>query len=283
MSPEEIDSVEREVNGYVRQNSEVTTRLMTPDEAQEVGARALFGEKYGDEVRVVSMGARPEGETGPAGSTYSLELCGGTHVARTGEIGLFVLTSEGASSAGIRRVEALTGAAAYDHLSLQEQRLSKAASVLKSRPEEVADRVASLLNERRKLETEVAELRKQVALGGGGSSGPKVEDLGGVKLIAQVLPGISPKDLRGLIDEHKTALESGVVVLIADTDGKAAVAAGVTGDLTEKVSAVDLVRTAVEVLGGKAGGGRPDMAQGGGTNPEAALAALEAVRDALRA
>ena len=282
MSAEEIGIVEREVNGYIRQNTEVSTRLMTPDEAQEIGARALFGEKYGDEVRVVSMGTRPEGEMGPAGSTYSLELCGGTHVARTGEIGLFVLTSEGASSAGIRRIEALTGAAAYEHLTTQEQRLAKAASVLKARPEEVADRVASLLDERRKLEAEVAELRKQVALGGGGSSGPEVEDLGGVKLIAQVLPGISPKDLRGLIDEHKTALESGVVVLIADTDGKAAVAAGVTSDLTDKVSAVDLVRGAVEVLGGKGGGGRPDMAQGGGPNPAAASDALDVVRTTLR-
>ena len=283
MSLDEIGIVEREVNGYIRQNSAVSTRLMTPDEAQEIGARALFGEKYGDEVRVVSMGTRPEGETGPAGSTYSLELCGGTHVARTGDIGMFVLTGETASSAGVRRVEALTGEAAYDYLTAQDQRLAKAASVLKARPEEVAERVSTLLDERRKLEAEVAELRKQVALGGGGSSGPQVEDIGGISLIAQVLPGISPKDLRGLIDEHKSSLDSGAVVLIADTDGKAAVAAGVTEDLVEKISAVDLVRTAVEVLGGKGGGGRPDMAQGGGPDPQAAPAALDAVRAKLQA
>ena len=284
MTPDEIGKVEREVNGYVRQNSAVTTRLMTPDEAQEIGARALFGEKYGDEVRVVSMGTRPEGETGPAGPVYSLELCGGTHVARTGEIGLFVLTGESASSAGIRRVEALTGDAAYDYLTTQDHRLAEAASALKARPDEVADRIKSLMDERRKLEAEVAELRKQVALGGGGAgTGPEVEDMGGIKLIAQVLPGISPKDLRGLIDEHKTSLDGGAVVLIADTDGKAAVAAGVTEDLVGRISAVDLVRAAVEMLGGKGGGGRPDMAQGGGPNPDQAAAALDAVREKLRA
>ncbi len=281
MSAEDIRNVESEVNGYVRQNAEVTTRLMTPDEAQEIGARALFGEKYGDEVRVISMGRRPEGETGPAGETYSLELCGGTHVARTGEIGLLVVTGEGASSSGIRRVEALTGAAAYDYLSRQDQRLAETASVLKARPEEVADRVRTLLDDRRKLEAEIAELRKQVALGGSGPAAvPEAREIGGKPFLAQVLPGISPKDLRGLIDEHKIRLGSGVVLLIADTDGKAAVAAGVTDDLTGAVSAVDLVRAAVEKLGGKGGGGRPDMAQGGGPDPagaDKAIAAAEAV------
>ncbi|MEM1298944.1 MAG: alanine--tRNA ligase [Pseudomonadota bacterium] len=281
MSLEEIRAVEAEVNTYVRQNSEVSTRLMTPDEAQEIGARALFGEKYGDEVRVVSMGARPEGETGPAGQTYSLELCGGTHVARTGEIGTFVVTSEGASSAGIRRVEALTGAAAYEYLAAQDHRLAEVSSVLKARPEEAADRIRALMDERRKMEAEIADLRKQVALGGGSAQGPEAEEIGGKKLLAQVLPGINPKDLRGLIDEHKTALGSGVVVLIADTDGKAAVAAGVTHDLKDTVSAVDLVKAAVEKLGGKGGGGRPDMAQGGGPDASGAPAALEAVKALL--
>ncbi|MEM7744312.1 MAG: alanine--tRNA ligase [Pseudomonadota bacterium] len=282
MSPEEIHEVEAEVNAYIRQNAEVTTRLMTPDEAKDIGARALFGEKYGDEVRVVSMGTRPEGETGPAGQTYSLELCGGTHVARTGEIGTFVLTSEGASSSGIRRIEALTGVAAYEYLSAQDHRLAEVAAVLKTRPDEAADRIRALMDERRKLEAEVADLRKQVALGGSQSQGPAAEEIGGKQLLAQVLPGISPKDLRGLVDEHKKTLGSGIVVLIADTDGKAAVAAGVTDDLKDSVSAVDLVKAAVEKLGGKGGGGRPDMAQGGGPNPAEAAAAIEAVRAAIR-
>ncbi|MEM6623618.1 MAG: alanine--tRNA ligase [Pseudomonadota bacterium] len=281
MTLEEIKAVEAEVNAYVRQNAEVSTRLMTPDEAQEIGARALFGEKYGDEVRVVSMGTRPEGETGPAGTTYSLELCGGTHVGRTGEIGTFVVTSEGASSSGIRRVEALTGAAAYEYLSAQDHRLAEVSSVLKARPEEAANRIRTLMDERRKMEAEIAELRKQVALGGGGGSGPAAEEIGGKQVLAQVLPGISPKDLRGLIDEHKKTLGSGVVVLIADTDGKAAVAAGVTEDLVGSVSAVDLVKTAVEKLGGKGGGGRPDMAQGGGPNGAAAEDAIQAVKAML--
>jgi alanyl-tRNA synthetase len=227
------------------------------------------------------MGTRPEGETGPAGSTYSLELCGGTHVGRTGEIGTFVLTSEGASSAGIRRVEALTGEAAYDYLATQDHRLAEVSSVLKARPEDAADRIRALMDERRKMEAEIADLRKQVALGGGGAKGPEAEDIGGKKLLAQVLPGINPKDLRGLIDDHKTTLGSGIVVLIADTDGKAAVAAGVTEDLTGDISAVDLVRAAVEKLGGKGGGGRPDMAQGGGPNASGAEDAIAAVKALL--
>ena len=280
MSAEEIAQVEREVNAYVRQDAEVTTRVMTPDEAQEMGARALFGEKYGEEVRVVSMGTRPEGETGPAGKTYSLELCGGTHVARTGEIGLLVVTGESASSAGIRRIEALTGAAAFDHLAAQDRRLAEAAAVLKARPEEVGDRIKALMDERKKLENEIAELRKQVALGGGAADGPEVKEVGGVKFLAQALSGVGAKDLRGLVDEHKKRLGSGAVLLITDAGGKAAVAAGVTDDLTDRISAVDLVRAAAEALGGKGGGGRPDMAQAGGADaskaPEA-IAAAEAL------
>ena len=279
MTLEEIGTVEREVNAYIRQNTAVTTRLMTPDEAQDIGARALFGEKYGDEVRVVSMGTRPKGETGPAGSTYSLELCGGTHVAQTGEIGMFVLTSEAASSSGVRRVEALTGEAAYDYLSAQDHHLAEAASVLKARPDEVAGRIRSLMDERKKLEAEIADLRKQVALGGSGqAAGPETEDVNGVAFMAQILPGISPKDLRGLIDEHKARMGSGAVLLIADTDGKAAVAAGVTDDLTGRFSAVDMVRAAVEKLGGKGGGGRADLAQGGGPDPSGAQAAVDAAK-----
>ena len=228
------------------------------------------------------MGARPDGQTGPAGATYSLELCGGTHVTRTGEIGTFVVTGESASASGIRRVEALTGEVAYDYLSGRDARLAETASVLKARPEEVADRVRTLLDDRRKMETEIADLRKQVALGGGGqAAGPEPVDVNGIAFLAQVLPGISPKDLRGLIDEHKGRLGSGAVLLIADTDGKAAVAAGVTDDLTDRISAVELVRAAVEELGGKGGGGRPDMAQGGGPDPTGSEAAIDAAREKL--
>ncbi|MEM7057185.1 MAG: alanine--tRNA ligase [Pseudomonadota bacterium] len=282
MSAEEVRGVEAEVNGYIRQNAEVMTRSMTPDEAQEIGARALFGEKYGDEVRVVSMGTRPEGDTGPAGDVYSLELCGGTHVNRTGDIGLMVVTGEAASSAGTRRVEARTGAAAYEYLSTQDHHLANAASVLKARPEDVADRIKALMDDRKKMEAEIADLRKQVALGGSGAAaGPEAEDVNGRKFLAQVLPGVSPKDLRGLIDEQKTRLGSGAVLLIADTDGKAAVAAGVTDDLTGQLSAVDLVKAAVEKLGGKGGGGRPDMAQGGGPDPSGAEDAIAAAKALL--
>ncbi|MEM6906912.1 MAG: alanine--tRNA ligase-related protein, partial [Pseudomonadota bacterium] len=237
--------VEAEVNAYIRQNAPVSTRVMAPEEAEAMGARALFGEKYGAEVRVVSMGTRPDGETGPAGPTYSLELCGGTHVAATGEIGLFKITGEGASSAGIRRIEALTGAAAFAHLAAQERCLAEAASVLKARPEELAARVKALVDERRALEGEVADLRRQVALGGGGAGEVATREVGGVAYLGQVLAGVGAKDLRGLIDAHKERLGSGAIVLIAPGEGKAAVAAGVTDDLTGRISAVDLVRAAV--------------------------------------
>jgi len=279
MAPAEVARVEAEVNGYIRQNDAVTTRIMTPEEAQDAGARALFGEQYGDEVRVVAMGRRASGEAGPAGSVYSMELCGGTHVARTGEIGLLKVVGEGASSAGVRRVEALTGAAAFDYLEGQELALAEVASALRTRPAEAPGRVQALLDERKALQAELAELKRKVALGGGAgpAAEPEAKEVGGVKFLAQILSGVSPKDLRGLIDEHKARLGSGAILLIADSDGKAAVAAGVTEDLTARISAVDLVRAAVVEVGGKGGGGRPDMAQGGG--PDASKAA-EAVRAA---
>ncbi|MGF1551571.1 MAG: alanine--tRNA ligase [Paracoccaceae bacterium] len=280
MKPEDIAAVEAEVNALVRQDAAVETRLMTPDEAVEAGARALFGEKYGEEVRVVGMGLTPDGGAGASGRTYSLELCGGTHVARTGEIGVFKIVGEGASSAGVRRIEALTGEAAFAHLAERDTALGRVADALRVRPLEAAERVAQLLAERRAMEGELADLRRQVALGGGGG-GPAPREVGGVKLLAQTLPGVNPKDLRGLIDEHKKRLGSGVVLLIADTDGKATVAAGVTDDLTARLSAVDLVRAAVAEVGGKGGGGRPDMAQGGGPDPSRAEAAIDAVAERL--
>ncbi|HSF95690.1 MAG TPA: alanine--tRNA ligase [Thermohalobaculum sp.] len=278
---EEVAQVEAEVNAYIRQNDAVTTRIMTPDEAQGMGARALFGEKYGDEVRVVTMGRRPRGQVGPAGSTYSMELCGGTHVGRTGEIGLLKVVGEGASSAGVRRVEALTGAAAFDYLDGQEKALARVAAALRARPAEAPDRVQALLDERKALQAEVEELRRKVALGGGSAAEPEARQVGGVSFLAQSLTGVSPKDLRGLIDAHKARLGSGAVLLIADSDGKAAVAAGVTDDLTGRISAVDLVRAAVEAVGGKGGGGRPDMAQGGGPDASKAEAAISAAEDLL--
>ncbi|MBY6089714.1 alanine--tRNA ligase [Maritimibacter alkaliphilus] len=281
LSAEEIAQVERDVNAYIRQNTPVETRIMTPDDARAMGAQALFGEKYGDEVRVVSMGRADTGK-GPDGKTYSIELCGGTHVTRTGDIGAFALTGETASSAGVRRIEALTGAAAMAELRGRDQSLSEIEGLLKTGRDEVVARVRALLDERKALSNEVAQLRRDLAMSGGAGQGGGTEakEIGGVKFLAQVLTGVSGKDLPPLIDEHKSRLESGAVLLIADTGGKVAVAAGVTADMTDKVSAVDLVRAAVAELGGKGGGGRPDMAQGGGqdaTKADAAIKAAEAV------
>ncbi|GGG75740.1 alanine--tRNA ligase [Salipiger pallidus] len=280
LSPEEVARVEVEVNDYIRQNSVVNTRIMTPDDARDLGAQALFGEKYGDEVRVVSMGALDGSGKGADGKTYSLELCGGTHVAQTGDIGTFVLTSETASSAGVRRIEALTGQAAMDELRGRDKALSEIEGLLKSHGPDAVTRVASLLDERRKLENEVAQLRRDLAMSGGAGEGPATRDVGGTAFVAQVLSGVQGKDLPPLIDEHKARLGSGAVLLIADTGGKVAVAAGVTEDLTASLSAVDIVKAAVEALGGKGGGGRPDLAQGGAkdaSQADAAIAAAEAV------
>ena len=281
MSAAELAQVEAEVNEFVRQNSAVDTRIMTPDDARAIGAQALFGEKYGDEVRVVSMGTLDGSGKGADGRTYSLELCGGTHVRRTGDIGAFVALGESASSAGVRRFEALTGQAALDYLRGQDARLAEVAATLKASPAEVGERVKALADERRALLNEVAQLRRELAMGAG--AGPEVREVGGVKLIAQVLTGVTGKDLPGLIDEMKARLGSGAVVLIADTGAKPAVAAGVTNDLTGRISAVTLAKAAVEALGGKGGGGRPDMAQGGGADIALADAAIAAVIAALEA
>ncbi|SDJ22243.1 alanine--tRNA ligase [Lutimaribacter saemankumensis] len=282
LSEQELVQVEDEVNAFIRQNSPVTTRIMTPDDAREIGAQALFGEKYGDEVRVVSMGALDGTGKGADGKTYSIELCGGTHVRQTGDIGMFVLLGDSASSAGVRRIEALTGAPALAHLHAQSAQLAAAAAELRTAPGDVAARVRAVLDERKRLENEVAQLRRELAMAGGAGQGggAEAEEVAGVKFLAQSLQGVSGKDLPALIDEHKARIGSGAVLLIADTGGKAAVAAGVTDDLTGKLSAVDLVKAAVEALGGKGGGGRPDMAQGGGkdaANAPQAIAAAKAV------
>ena len=279
LSLEELSHVEAEVNAYIRQNSAVETRVMTPDDARAIGAQALFGEKYGDEVRVVSMGRAATGK-GTDGRTYSIELCGGTHVTQTGEIGVFVALGDSASSAGVRRIEALTGAAAFEYLSGQDHRLAQVALALKAQPAEVEERVHALLEERKALNAEVAQLRRELAMSGGSKATAEVREINGLSFVAQVLSGVTGKDLPSLIDAHKAQIGSGAVLLIADADGKAAVAAGVTPDAIGRVSAVDIVKAAVVQLGGKGGGGRPDMAQGGGrdaANAEAAIKAAEAV------
>jgi len=279
MSLDEIRSIEGRVNAMIRQNSAVTTRIMTPDDARAIGAQALFGEKYGDEVRVVSMGKAKTGK-GLDGQTWSLELCGGTHVRQTGDIGAFVALGDSASSAGVRRIEALTGQAALDYLVAQDHRLAAAAAALKTQAAEVPDRVRALLEERKQLQNELAQLRRDLAMGGGGQPTDAPRQVNGLPFKAQVLSGVTGKDLPGIIDEMKAQMGSGIVLLLAESDGKAAVAAGVTADLTGTVSAVDLVRAAVAELGGKGGGGRPDMAQGGGpdaSRTEAAIAAAEKV------
>ncbi|MFN3576947.1 MAG: alanine--tRNA ligase [Tabrizicola sp.] len=279
ISASDLAAIEAEVNAFIRQNSPVETRIMTPDDARAIGAQALFGEKYGDEVRVVSMGKLEGSGKGSDGKTYSIELCGGTHVQRTGDIGSMVILSESASSAGVRRIEALTGQAALDHLRQQDARLNDIAAIIKAPPAELADRIRALFEERKALANEVAQLRRELAMGGK-AAGPEAREINGVKFVAQVLSGVSGKDLPALIDEVKARIGSGAVLLIADTGAKPAVAAGVTQDLTGRLSAVTLVKAAAEALGGKGGGGRPDLAQAGGADiaqAEAAIKAAEAV------
>ncbi|MDG5750952.1 alanine--tRNA ligase [Qipengyuania sp. XHP0211] len=278
MTEDDIAAVEAEVNAEIRANEQVSTRLMTPDDAVAAGALALFGEKYGDEVRVLSMGSKGEG-----GRNYSVELCGGTHVKATGDIGLFKIVSESAVSSGVRRIEALTGEAARAWLVARDEAVRAIASALKTSPDDAPQRVAALVDERKRLEKELAEAKRALALGGGsaGDAGPADEDIGGVAFSGQVIDGLNPKELRPLLDEAKTRMGSGVAAICAVNDGKAAFACAVTDDLTDRFSAVELVRAGVEALGGKGGGGRADMAQGGGPDGSKAQEALAAVREAL--
>jgi len=239
----------------------------------------LFGEKYGDEVRVLSMG-----RAGQGGRSYSVELCGGTHVRATGDIGVFRIVSESAVSSGVRRIEALTGEAARVWLVAREEALKAAASVIRATPEDVPARIIALMDERKRLEKELAEAKKALALGGGGSgeaSASADEDIAGFRFSGQILEGLDPRELRPLLDAAKARLGSGVAAVIAVNDGKASIAAAVTDDLTARLSAVDLVRAGVEALGGKGGGGRPDMAQGGGPDGAKAADALAAVKAVL--
>ncbi|EXL09073.1 alanine--tRNA ligase [Aquamicrobium defluvii] len=283
VSPAEIEQVERMANEIVVQNGPVTTRLMSVDDARAEGAMALFGEKYGDEVRVVSMGTALHGEK--ANRPYSIELCGGTHVGATGDIGLIRIVSDSPVAAGVRRIEALTGEAARRYLDEQERRLKSAAAVLKVSPSDVPARVEALVEERRKLERELAEARRKLALGGGsgGEAVSEVQDVAGTKFLGKVVEGVSPRDLKSLADEGKKSVGSGVVTFVGVAeDGKASVVVAVTDDLTARFSAVDLVRKASSALGGQGGGGRSDMAQAGGPDGTQAQAALQAVAQALQ-
>ncbi len=277
LSAAEIADIEADVNRQIRGNAAVTTRLMTPDDAIAAGAMALFGEKYGDEVRVLSMGAL-------ADSAYSVELCGGTHVKALGDIGLLKIIAEGAVSSGIRRIEALTGEAARLWLADRDEKLREAAGVLKASPDEVPARVAALVEDRRRLERELAEAKKALALGGGGGAAPAgPEQVGGVNFAGQVVDGLDPKGLRGAVDDVKARIGSGIAMIVAVNDGRASVAVGISDDLATSHNAVDLLRVAVAALGGQGGGGRPDMAQGGGPDGDKATEAVAAVRAALQA
>ncbi|WP_395645404.1 alanine--tRNA ligase [Terricaulis sp.] len=279
LTAQEIERVEDEVNAVIRQNAEGVIKEMAPAKAIEEGALALFGEKYGDQVRVLRLGDALDGK----GKAYSIELCGGTHVRRTGDIAVFSILSEGGVAAGVRRIEAATGAAALAHLKAQAQLAKTISSNLKAPLEQLPERVAQLQDERKKLERELGEAKKKLALGGGGASAPAgPETVAGVALIARVLDGVPAKDLRGMVDEGKKSVGSGVIAYVGIEGGKAAVAIGVTDDLKAKVSAVDLVKAGVAAVGGQGGGGRPDMAQGGGPDAAAAPKALDAIRDALK-
>ncbi len=288
ITPEELARVEDIANEVVLENDEVTTRLMAVDDAREAGARALFGEKYGDEVRVVSMG-RGAREHGANALGWSVELCGGTHVRRTGDIGLISVASESAVSSGVRRIEALTGRYARKHANDTMQLAKSAASELRAPLEEMPARIATLLEERKKLERDLSEARKKLAMGGGvaASNGSAaglagIREVGNVKLMARAVEGIEMKDLKSLADDGKRQLGSGVVAIVGVTgDGKAGVVVGVTSDLTSRYNAVDLARVASVVLGGKGGGGRPDMAQAGGPDGAKADAALSAIEKAM--
>ena len=281
ISDGELAQVEEIANRMVLQNGPVETRLMGVDEARASGARALFGEKYGDEVRVVTMGVETQGEH--VGKPVSIELCGGTHVRRTGDIGLVSIVAESAVAAGVRRLEAKTADGARQHLNEEGKRLREIATLLKAPADDAAERLTALIEDRRKLERELTEARRKLAMGGGGgASEDGMREIAGVKLFARAVTGIEMKDLKSLADEAKTRVGSGVVAIVGVApDGKAGVVVGVTPDLTARFNAVDFVRVAAECLGGKGGGGRPDMAQAGGPDGAGADKALAAIAEAL--
>ena len=282
ITPQEIAAVEDIANRIVLDNAPVVTRLMGLEEARASGARALFGEKYGDEVRVVSMGSTEAGDNGPR--PYSVELCGGTHVVRTGDIGLVTIIGESAVAAGVRRIEAKTRDDARKRLSEDSRAFAELAALLRAPASEAAGRLETLLEDKRKLERELADARRKLAMGGGGSGAADVvKDIAGVKLYAREVAGIEMKDLKGLADEAKQTIGSGVVAIVAlSEDGKASLVVAVTPDLIQRFNAVDLVRLGSAALGGKGGGGRPDMAQAGGPDGAKAGEALAAVEQGVR-
>ena len=272
---DELKRVEAEVNRQIRLNGEVTTRLMAYEAAIDAGAMALFGEKYDDEVRVLTMGQME-------GQPFSIELCGGTHVHRTGDIAVFKIVSESAVAAGVRRIEALTGEAAFDYLAGQEELVRQAAGVLKTAPGELPVRIEGLVEERRRLEREISDLRRKLASGGGGASAPASRDVGGIKYAARKVENVPARELKGLADDLKRQVGSGVVAVAAVEEGRASLVVGVTDDLKQRFNAVELVRVGSEMLGGKGGGGRPDMAQAGGPDGDKADAALDAIGEAVK-
>jgi alanyl-tRNA synthetase len=276
VTDQELAQVEDIANRVILENAAVSTRLMEVDQAIESGAKALFGEKYGDEVRVVSMG-------GGARRAFSVELCGGVHVSRTGDIGLVSIVGRSAVAAGVQRIEAKTAASARRHLNTEARVLRDLSGLLRAPVEDAADRLAALLEERKKLERELTEARKKLAMGGGGGSAEEpVREVAGVKLFARAISGVEMKDLKSLADEAKQSIGSGIVAIVGVAeDGRAGVVVAVTPDLTARFNAVDFVRLASEKLGGKGGGGRPDMAQAGGPDGAAADQALAAIADLL--
>jgi alanyl-tRNA synthetase len=276
LTADELLAVEAEVNAHVRENGRVTTHLMDPEAAVAAGAMALFGERYGDEVRVVSMAGADPGR-----DIASIELCGGTHVRRTGDIGVFKIVGESALAAGVRRIEAVTGAGALAVVAEQERTLKETAQLLNTAPAEVPARVAQLLEERRRLERELSEARRALATGGGAAGSAAVRQVAGIAFAPRLLDGVPPRELKSLADEIKKQLGSGIVALAATSDGKASLVVGVTSDLCGRISAVDLVKIGAAALGGSGGGGRPDMAQAGGPDAAAAQAALDAIEAAL--
>jgi alanyl-tRNA synthetase len=275
VSADELATVAGDVNREIHRNTDVTTRLMTPDEAIEAGAMALFGEKYGDEVRVVTMG-------GSHNAPYSVELCGGTHAVRTGDIGLMKIISESAVAAGVRRIEAVTGKAAIAHMNISEGLLAEAAEALNVPPAGLPERVKALVEERKRLETELSDLRRKLATGGAGSAGDSgAKEIAGINFIRRELDGVPPRELKAMADDLKKQVGSGVIAIAAAADGKASLVVAVTDDLVDTHDAVALVRVGSAVLGGKGGGGRPDMAQAGGPDASKLAEANNAIEAAL--
>ena len=276
---ETLKTVETEVNEQIRENTEVVTQLMQPEDAIKAGAMALFGEKYGEEVRVVSMG---QFEVGTTKSRYSTELCGGTHVSRTGDIGVFRLVSEGAVASGVRRIEAVTANGAIEHFNAREEILNITARTLKSTLEKLPHRVISLLEDKKKLENEVAELRRKLASPGmNRSENDENIKIGNITFLGKIIQDIPPRELKSFVDEFKKEVGSGIITVVASFDNKASLVVGVTEDLSQKYNAVTLVQHGVTALGGKGGGGRPDMAQAGGPNIDNLAGALEEIKDCI--